>query len=158
MNASGTPNPNLKLALAANFLSRFGMSGRFFANALRQLNRVLFSCDISIGARIDPSCSFYHSGLGCVIHADAVVGAECIFFQHVTLGAAWHPGGGVHDGAPHVGRNVMFGAGSVVLGDIEIGDGVTIGANAVVVKSIPAGCVVAGVPAKIIKRAGEPVA
>lgn len=68
------------------------------------------------------------------------------------------PGGGVHDGAPHVGRNVMFGAGSVVLGDIEIGDGVTIGANAVVVKSIPAGCVVAGVPAKIIKRAGEPVA
>lgn len=52
----------------------------------------------------------------------------------------------------------MFGAGSVVLGDIEIGDGVTIGANAVVVKSIPAGCVVAGVPAKIIKRAGEPVA
>lgn len=93
MNVSGTPNPNLKLALAANFLSRFGMSGRFFANALRQLNRVLFSCDISIGARIDPSCSFYHSGLGCVIHADAVVGAECIFFQHVTLGAAWHRGG-----------------------------------------------------------------
>lgn len=46
----------------------------------------------------------------------------------------------------------MFGAGSVVLGDIEIGDGVTIGANAVVVKSIPTGCVVAGVPGKIIKR------
>lgn len=80
MNASRTSNPNLKLALVANNLSRLGMPGRFFANILRQLNRVLFSCDISIGARIDPSC---------------------ILFQHVTLGAAWH--GNVHDGAPHVG-------------------------------------------------------
>lgn len=69
MNASRTSNPNLKLALVANNLSRLGMPGRFFANILRQFNRVLFSCDISIGARIDPSC---------------------IFFQHVTLGVAWH--------------------------------------------------------------------
>lgn len=49
----------------------------------------------------------------------------------------------------------MFGAGSVVLGDIEIGNDVTIGANAVVTKSIPAGCVVAGVPGKIIKRTSD---
>lgn len=49
----------------------------------------------------------------------------------------------------------MFGAGSVILGDIEIGDGVTIGASAVVVKSVPAGCVVVGVPGKIIKRTDD---
>ena len=154
MKSKGTPNPNLRLALRSNALAGHGKIGLILAKVLRQLNRILFSCDISIGAQIDPSCSFYHAGLGCVIHASAVVGPGCTFFQHVTLGAAWHPGGG-HDGAPHIGKNVMFGAGSVVLGDIEIGDDVTIGANTVVTKSIPAGCVVAGVPGKIIKRTSD---
>ena len=64
-------------------------------------------------------------------------------------------GGGTHDGAPRIGRRVMLGAGCIVLGDIEVGDDVTIGANAVVTKSVPAGCVVAGVPARIIKQAAE---
>lgn len=96
MKRKTTPNPNLKLALSANTLAGHGRIGWMLANILRQLNRILFSCDISIGAQIDPSCSFYHAGLGCVIHANAVVGPGCIFFQHVTLGAAWHPfpGGG----------------------------------------------------------------
>lgn len=93
MKSNGTPNPNLGLALRANALAGHGKIGRILAKVLRQLNRILFSCDISIGAQIDPSCSFYHAGLGCVIHANAVVGPGCIFFQHVTLGAAWHPGG-----------------------------------------------------------------
>lgn len=47
---------------------------------------------------------------------------------------------------------MLLGCGCVLLGDIEIGDGVVIGANAVVTKSVPAGCTVAGVPARIVKR------
>ncbi len=46
----------------------------------------------------------------------------------------------------------MLGAGCVLLGDIEIGDGAMIGANAVVTKSVPAGCVAVGVPAKVRER------
>lgn len=46
----------------------------------------------------------------------------------------------------------MLGAGCVLLGDIEVGDGAVVGANSVVTKSVPAGCVVAGVPARIVKR------
>ncbi len=46
----------------------------------------------------------------------------------------------------------MLGAGCVLLGDIEVGDGAVIGANAVVTKSVPSGCVALGVPAKIGKR------
>lgn len=153
MKCNGTPNPNLRLALRANALAGHGKIGRILAKVLRQLNRILFSCDISIGAQIDPSCSFYHAGLGCVIHANAVVGPGCIF-SGMLLWASHGIRGG-HDGAPYIGENVMFGAGSVVQGDIEIGNDVTIGANAVVTKSIPAGCVVAGVPGKIIKRAGD---
>lgn len=52
---------------------------------------------------------------------------------------------------PRIGNNVEFGANSVVVGDIEIGDGTIIGANAVVTKSTPPNSVVGGVPAKIIK-------
>lgn len=40
----------------------------------------------------------------------------------------------------------------MLLGDIEVGDGAVIGANDVVTKSVPAGCVALGVPAKIGKR------
>lgn len=142
---------NLKIALLANRASRHGKAGYAFAFFLRQVNRVLFCCDIGIGANIDPSCVFHHSGLGCVIHSDAVVGANCRFFQHVTIGSAWRgvPG----ERVPRVGSDVLLGCGCVLLGGIEIGDGAVIGANAVVTKSVPAGCVVAGIPAKVVRRA-----
>lgn len=83
---------NLKISLLANRFSRLGKAGYAAAYFLRQLNRVLFCCDIGIGAQIDPSCIFHHSGLGCVIHPEAVVGRNCRFFQHVTIGSAWRGG------------------------------------------------------------------
>ena len=61
-------------------------------------------------------------------------------------------GGAPGDGVPRIGNDVMLGAGCVLLGDIEVGDGAVIGANAVVTKSVPAGCIALGVPAKIGKR------
>lgn len=84
---------NLRIALAANNAARYGKIGRYIAFILKQANRVLFCCDISIGARIDPSVSFYHSGLGCAIHADAVIGANCTIMQNVTVGSSWSGGG-----------------------------------------------------------------
>lgn len=52
---------------------------------------------------------------------------------------------------PIIGNNVTFGVHSCVLGGVEIGDNVVIAAGAVVVKDVPANCVVAGVPAKVVK-------
>lgn len=143
---------NLKLALAANRCNVHGRMGHAAAFFLRQLNRVFFCCDIGIGAQIDPSCIFHHSGLGCVIHQDAVVGRNCRFFQHVTIGSAWPGGSSPGVGVPKVGNDVFLGCGCVLLGDIDIGDGAVIGANAVVTKSVPAGCTIAGIPARIVKR------
>ena len=48
------------------------------------------------------------------------------------------------------GNNVDFGVGSKVIGEVHIGDNVTVGANAVITKAVPSNIVIAGVPAKII--------
>ncbi len=49
----------------------------------------------------------------------------------------------IHPGAT-IGNNVLLGAGAKIIGDIEIGDGAMIGANAVVTKNVPAGAVIVG--------------
>lgn len=51
-----------------------------------------------------------------------------------------------------IGDDVMLGAGCVLLGNIEVGDGAATGANAVVTKSVPMKCVAVGVPARIKER------
>ena len=90
-------------------------------------------------------------GHSTVIHASSI-GENCHVWQNVTIGKQW-PGGK----KPVIGNNVLVCTGAVVLGDITIGDNVVIGANAVVTKSVPANCTVAGNPAIIIRRNGERV-
>jgi serine O-acetyltransferase len=51
-----------------------------------------------------------------------------------------------------LGRDVVVGAGAKVLGPIEIGNGARIGSNAVVVKAVPPGATVVGVPGRAIER------
>ena len=90
---------------------------------------------------------FGYGGIGVVVHARAVVGRNCIIGANVTIGgkSGWYE-------VPEIGDNVDINAGAKVLGPIRIGNNVIIGANAVVVKDVPDNCVVAGVPAKIIRR------
>jgi serine O-acetyltransferase len=74
------------------------------------------------------------------------MGRNCKVYQQVTIGFN-------HDlKAPVIGDNVEVCCGAKVIGGITIGDNVLIGANSVVVKDVPSNCVVAGVPARIIKR------
>jgi acetyltransferase-like isoleucine patch superfamily enzyme len=51
-----------------------------------------------------------------------------------------------------LGRNVWIGRGATVLAGVEIGDGAVVAANAVVTHNVPAGAVVAGVPARVIRQ------
>jgi acetyltransferase-like isoleucine patch superfamily enzyme len=52
----------------------------------------------------------------------------------------------------HIGNHVWIGMNATVLKGVSIGDGAIIAAGAIVTKDVPAGCMVAGVPARIIKE------
>ena len=114
---------------------------------LHKLVEMLFGITIGSGARIGRRLSIEHHG-GIVIHGGTVMGDDCMIRQGVTLG---NSGSADPAGAPTVGSRVQIGAGAKVLGRISIGDDVVIGANAVVIRDVPARCVVGGVPARILK-------
>jgi serine O-acetyltransferase len=80
------------------------------------------------------------------------MGENCSIIAAVTIGMRneWR--------FPTFGDHVFIGAGARILGDIELGDDSAVGANAVVVKDVPAGATVVGIPARIVKtRDPEPV-
>lgn len=86
------------------------------------------------------------------------LGEKCLLAPHVTITAsnyATAPGTPVMD-QPKIeqdiviGNDVWLGANAVVLAGVIIGDGAIVAAGAVVTRDVPAGCIVGGVPAKII--------
>lgn len=78
-----------------------------------------------------------------------MIGDGCSIFHNVTLGGTGTKKGDRH---PKLGKNVLVGAGSVLTGNITIGDNTKIAAGSVVLESLPANVTATGVPAKILVR------
>ena len=131
----------------------------FWANGLRWLGRFtshlgrwLTGIEIHPGAKIG-SCVFVDHGMGVVIGETAEVGDGCTIYQGVTLGGtSLEPGAKRH---PTLGAGVIVSAGAKVLGGFTVGDGARIGANSVVLKEVPAGATVVGIPGRIVERKAE---
>lgn len=105
-------------------------------------------CRYTWKSKDTPTVSFAHGGIGVIINPSSWIGEYCIINTKVTLGNAYP-----NDGAPKLGKYVYVGSGTFLGGNIEIADFVIIGANSVVVKSIlEPGVIVAGVPARIIRK------
>ncbi len=86
-----------------------------------------------------------------VINSEAVIGDFLTIFQGCTIGSV------KGKGAPKIGNNCVFFAGSKIIGGISIGNNVIVGANAVVLKDVPDNAVVGGIPAKILNFDGEQI-
>jgi thymidylate kinase len=102
-----------------------------------RLVRVLFNSDIY--CRLPPDVHMPYP-YGVVIHPQAVIGRRVTIMQQVMLGGRDL----AENIAPVIGDDVYIGAGARVLGDVRIGQGVVIGANAVVTRDIPPGVTVVG--------------
>jgi serine O-acetyltransferase len=110
--------------------------------------RWLTGIEIHPGAKIG-SCVFIDHGMGVVIGETAEVGDGCTVYQGVTLGGtSLYRGEKRH---PTLGEGVVVGAGAKILGGFVVGAGARIGSNAVVVKAVPAGATIVGIPGKIVE-------
>lgn len=123
-----------------------------FAHYLQSQSSRVFSVDIHPAAVIGRGIMLDHS-TGIVIGETATVGDDASILHGVTLGGSGKVAGDRH---PKIGRCVMIGAGAKILGNISVGDCARIAAGSVVLKDVPKNTTVAGVPARVVGRAGCP--
>jgi serine O-acetyltransferase len=109
---------------------------------------VKFAVDIHPAAKIGCGVMIDHA-TGLVIGETAVV-EDCVsIMQSVTLGGTGKVSGDRH---PKIRKGVLLGPGAKILGNIEIGEGAMVAASSVVLKSVAAHTVVAGVPSKVVGK------
>ena len=106
----------------------------------------IFQVDIHPAAKIGVGVFLDH-GTGIVIGETAVVGDDVSMLHGVTLGGTGAERGDRH---PKIGKGVLLGAGSKVLGNITVGEYAKIASGSVVLKPVPAHCTAAGVPARLV--------
>ena len=135
----------------AHFLWRHRL--KFSARFLSHISRFLTGVEIHPGAKIGRRFFIDH-GAGVVIGETAEVGDDVLMYQGVVLGGTTLKKGKRH---PTVGNNVVIGTGAVALGAITIGDGARIGSGSVVVKSVPPGATVVGIPGRIVEEHHKPL-
>ncbi|WP_290651581.1 serine O-acetyltransferase [Aquisalimonas sp.] len=107
--------------------------------------------EIHPGARIGRRFFIDH-GMGVVIGETAVIGDDCTLYHGVTLGGTSLEQGKRH---PTLEDDVVVGAGAKVLGPVTVGTGARVGSNAVVVKDVPEGATMVGIPARIAGQREE---
>ena len=125
------------------------MSGlRWLPRLGSHITRFLTGIEIHPGAVIGRRVFIDH-GMGVVVGETAEIGDDCTLYHGVTLGGvSWNKG----KRHPTLGKGVVVGAGAKILGPFTVGDGAKIGSNSVVVKAVPPGATVVGIPARVVEH------
>lgn len=131
----------------------WGRRLKLLARALSTLARALTGVDIHPAARIGRRFFIDH-GAGVVIGETAQVGDDVLVYQGVVLGGTSMEKTKRH---PTVGDRVVIGAGAILLGPIRVGDDARVGAGSVVIRSVPGGATVVGVPGRAVGGAPSTV-
>ena len=121
-----------------------------FAYYIQSRTSMISSVDIHPNARIGKGIMIDH-GHDIVIGETSVIEDNVSLMQGVTLGGTGKDSGDRH---PKIRQGVLIGAGAKILGNIEIGRCSRVAACSVVLHAVPPNTTVAGVPAKIVGKAG----
>jgi len=113
-----------------------------------ELNKILNGCAIGRKAEFGLGFVIMHSQ-GIVVNSGVRGGKNIVLESGVVIGAARH---GLPVEVPCLGDDIFIGSGAKILGAVRVGNRVKIGANAVVVKDVPDGSTVVGVPGQIVKK------
>lgn len=141
----------------------------------RRLSAIPLLNLLNVNARIEPG-ALIRDGveimdqavimMGAVINIGAHIGTGSMIDMNAVLGARAYVGNRCHVGAGSVlagvleppsatpviiEDDVMIGANCVILEGVKVGKGAVVAAGSVVTKDVPEDCVVAGIPAKVIK-------
>ncbi|MDM7934936.1 MAG: serine O-acetyltransferase [Methanothrix sp.] len=119
----------------------------FTARLLSHLSRFLTGIEIHPGARIGRRFFIDH-GMGVVIGETAEIGDDVLMYKGVVLGGTSLEKKKRH---PTIEDGVVIGTDAIVLGPITVGRGARIGAGSVVIRSVPPGATVVGVPGRIVE-------
>jgi serine O-acetyltransferase len=139
----------LQLHRVSHVLWRAGLRwlARFTSHVARFLTGIEIHPGATIGRRV-----FIDHGMGVVIGETAEIGDDCTLYHGVTLGGvSWNKG----KRHPTLGKGVVVGAGAKILGPFTVGDGAKVGSNSVVVKAVPDGATVVGIPARLVEGGGR---
>ncbi len=135
----------------AHFLWRHKL--RFPARFISHLSRFLTGIEIHPGAKIGRRFFIDH-GAGVVIGETAEIGDDVLMYQGAVLGGTSLKREKRH---PTIGNNVVIGTGAIALGAITIGSGARIGSGSVVVRPVPPGATVVGIPGRVVEDGHAPL-
>ncbi len=127
-------------------------NAKMLARIISQLARWFTGIEIHPGAVIGRRCFIDH-GMAVIIGETTEIGDDVTIYQGVTLGGTGKDVGKRH---PTIGSRVVISSGAKVLGPFKVGDDVKIGAGSVVLKEVPDGCTVVGIPGTVVRRHGKP--
>jgi len=131
------------------YLQRIGLG--IIANFIFEMNKFFNGCVIGRNATFGEGLILMHP-LGVVINSGVKGMNKIVIESGVVIGAKDN---GLPVRVPQLGSDIFIGSGAKILGGIQIGNRVKIGANSVVVKDVPDGATVVGIPGTIIKIEDE---
>jgi len=120
-----------------------------------------FHCDYGYNINIGKRCIFNFNNiiLDC---GKVTIGDDCLFSPNCNIITVTQPvnykarkNGMEYTKPIKIGNDCFFGAGSMILPGVTIGDRVITGAGSVIINDVPSDCIVSGNPAKIIKKINE---
>ena len=141
--------PSFKVMIYYRIAHKLYLKGHYFlARWISQKAVRKTGIEIHPGAQIGKGFFIDH-GNGVIIGETTIIGDNVTLYQGVTLGGTGKEQGKRH---PTIGNNVMISTGAKILGSFKIGDNSKIGAGSVVLKEVPPGSTVVGVPGHVVKR------